>query len=426
MPAAHLQQVRGHGLQHEHVVEAHGRTRQPRRPQSEREVTRAQHPFLDQISDLHQHLERDTGGQRLRQPRMLVGAGAGQTDEIIREGLQVLGDDGSGVERRENRIVQHRGVIPRDLELRDLQGLQQLRHFRQTTAERLQRGVDAVELEPVRTLPGNGIARRPGGRKEPLRLQYREHVLDPATTRRVEPAARTALRTAARQQLRHRPEVEHAVMRRPERRLQGRRRKGGLGSREIRAQDVLQADDQLLDARARGAHLLLLDRPPRVAHEARGQRRIAVGHFTVDRQRRACPARVAREGLIRARPERRHGLIPQLQQRATGTVRREPADLAFDLQCPPAQALARYARRRSGTQRGVDGVGQRLGEIAIPMRKDHREVVAQRIEIAVCGHQRRTQAGERRRLRLVVSAATRQMKDDLCPELTVHAVTARR
>jgi len=279
---------------------------------------------------------------------------ARKANEVVREELQVLRADGCFVERRENRVVQHRGVIARALEFRDLQGLQQLRHLRQSPAESLERVVDVVELELVRLRVSGGGARRAWGRKEPLRLQHREHVLDPAAAREAEPA----VRTATRQQSRHRPEVEHATMRRPERRLQGRRRQGGLGSREIRAQDIFQPDDQLLDAHARGARLLLLDGPPRVAHEARGQRRIAVGHFTVDRQRLARPARVAREGLIRARRQRCHGLVPELQQRATRAVRREPADLAFDLQRPPSQALARHARRRNGAQRHVHGIGQ--------------------------------------------------------------------
>ena len=130
-----------------------------------------------------------------------------------------------------------------------------------------------------------------GAREEALRLERRQGFLDPPP-----PAlAEAAPRTDARQQLRHRLEVEHPLVRGAERRLQHRLGQGRLRARVVGAQDVAEADDQLPDALASDPRLVLLHGRPGVAQEARRQRGIAVGDLAVDLERVADPARVVQE-----------------------------------------------------------------------------------------------------------------------------------
>ncbi len=285
------------------------------------------------------------------------------------------------------------------------------RQLRQTLAEGCERCVHGVELEAV-----DGGRRLPAG-KETLSPQRRQGLLDTLAAALAEPAARPAVG----QQPRHGAEVEQRVMRAPEGRLQRRllerSRRAGL----VGPQDVAEPDHQAVDAFAGDARLVLLHRRPGVAQEARRQGRIAVGHLAIDFERLPDLAGVASERVVAVGRERLQGTVPQLRQRAALAHGREPPDLALDLESPAAQGLARHPGRRNGAQRRIDRGTQRQYALATAGREDHREVVTQRVELAVRGHQRRPHSSRGGGDRGTLDVATGEVEDDLGAQFLVHA-----
>ena len=100
-------EVRDRGLKDEHAAEPHGRRRQPRAADAEREVALADRGFLQQVGVLHQHLHRHAGRQHFHQHRIFrrIVALRRNADEIVGELREVVGRQRMLVEAFEERVV---------------------------------------------------------------------------------------------------------------------------------------------------------------------------------------------------------------------------------------------------------------------------------------------------------------------------------
>ena len=416
---AHLQQVRGRRLQHEHLAEAHRGDRKLCAAQPEREIALSDGRFLEQVADLHDDLQRHARRERIREAHRLAGlAAAGDADQVVREELQVRGREALLVQRADDRVVQFVGVAPLGLELRDLQRLQQLDQRRKALPERRQRLFRAVERElvavPLDLVCGHGRRRR----EETLRLQHRERPFDPRPALLAEAAARLD----PGEDLVHPAEVEQRPLPPAERGLQRGRLQRIAGAHVVGAQYVREPHDQVTDALARTVCLLQLDAAPRVPDEALRALLVAVDEFPVHRERLAGPAEVPCQRLVPGSGQRRRRGIPQLRKGATLARGQAPADLPLQLQHPAAQPFVLDAGRGDPAQQFVHDARQRAHVVArrrVAAGEHQRKVVTQVLEVTVRGQQGRPHAGDRGLARRVRAPAG-EMEYDLRPELLVH------
>jgi hypothetical protein len=135
-------------------------------------------------------------------------------------------------------------------------------------------------------------------------------------------------------------------------------------------------------------------------------------NLTVDPKRVARAVQVTGERFVGLRGQRFGRLVPQLRQRATSPCGREPADLPLHLQHAAAHAFAGHAFGRELAQHAIHDARQRL-HVFLAAAEHDREVVAQRVEVAVCREQRGPQPGDGAFGRLCAGTAPGQVEDDL-------------
>ena len=374
--AAQRVKVGGGALQHEHVGQAE-------RHAGERVAAQAESGTPDrrtaqEVVELHQHLDRHAERQHLGQLRVVRHAelGAVELHQRAREIGEALGREQARAAGVEEGVVPLLGVFALGLQARRRDRLGKRDEPRQARAVGGERLAAVVEYEGT----------------EIFFAEPRQQRLDAA------PAARgqSARGQGAPEQRRERLEVD-AVVAPGERGAQGLRAAALVGARPVGGQDVAEPALQPLDAAAQRARLFLLERAPRMRHQAPGERFVAVGELAVHGER--------------------HGSVPQPRELAAGAAGEHRAQLALApqrlLACLLVAALERCVHHARQPVQGA------------VLRQHQGKVVAQRREVAVARQQRRSQLEGLERLRACGELLPGEVEGELRLEISVHARATR-
>jgi hypothetical protein len=194
---------------------------------------------------------------------------------------------------------------------------------------------------------------------------------------------------------------------------------------EIRAQDVGQFHDQLVDFGAEFLCLLILQGLPGVLKQPERHRLVAVDDLPVALQRGAQTAQAFLQQLVILCTNAGGAEIAKLRQRPGRTFRDQLADFPLE----PAGMLScafSVAVRRDFLERAIEQGGKRLHRLSVaPCANEHEwEIVAQRREIAVSGEKRRLQVTAGKRIALALGHSAREMKRDVRLKFYLHAEIA--
>ena len=367
---------------------------------------------LEQVVALHQHLGRQAArehfGERLVLRRMQ--RGLLQADEDVGKLRARLGLEPVGAEVREQRVVARLAVRAFDFQRADRERARERRHLGQSAAERRQRRRAIAELEAV------GLGRRVGQGEKALRAQHREHRFDAAPPR----GRKGGFCRHRREQRGHALEVERLRMHRADRGAKLRRAAPRAGLRAVRAQDVLQPEDEAFGLGAERFSLRALHAAPGVAEKRARQRRVAVDDAPVAGDAAMQLLHALGERRVRQRREARRGAVDQRVQRAAGAAGDQGADLALDLEGVRAQARV-AAGARCGGEHAIDEGGERfIGRVLRALEQDERKVVTQACQVAVGGERGRAQPQGIERLELLGRAAAGEEERDLRFARHVH------
>ena len=172
-------------------------------------------------------------------------------------------------------------------------------------------------------------------------------------------------------------------MRRTDRGPQPLRAQSLLRADEIRAQDVGQLHDQLIDVGPELLRLAVLQRLPGVLEQPERHRLVAIDDLTVGLQRGAQAAQAVLQQLVFFRADAGGSGVPQLEQRPGRAFRDQLADLALEPDGMLSHPVAVIAGRDL-LERAIEQSGQRLHRLCIaPPHQHERKIVAQRGEIPV-------------------------------------------
>ena len=307
------------------------------------------------------------------------------------------------------------------LELGHRHRLGQFGHLRQPFAVGRDRFRAGFERERIRLDDADPFVAFGRRREEALRPQRREQPAHPLT-----PAFRHRhIDGSFGQQAGHRIEIESTPVRRADRGLQPLRAQAFLRVTELRAEDVGQFHDQLVDFGARFLRLLLLLRLPGVPEQAERHRLVAVDDFAIGLQRGSQSLKIFRQCLVILRANASRGGIAKLRQRPCFAFREQLADLALEPRGMFPYALS-VTVRRDLFERAVEQSGERLHRFSIARRANEheRKIVAQRRKIAVAGKNRRMQVALGKRIALALGLSAREMKRDVRLKFYLHAEVA--